>query len=164
MDDSLGDTVGTDITAILKGKEYKFSRLDLDDMAEFEEYIRRNRLRQYHDIFADADASNRAKMVMEILNTPLSTLDLIAEVDTMSGSRFMLWRSLQKNHREIELSNMGDLIDIDNLKEVRPILIKIGLVTAVPPVKGAEESPSTGSSASLSSLDTTGSPTGKSAG
>ena len=59
---------------------------------------------------------------------------------------------------------MGDLIDIDNLKEVRPILIKIGLVTAVPPVKGAEESPSTGSSASLSSLDTTGSPTGKSAG
>jgi hypothetical protein len=72
------------------GKEYTFTKIGLDALAEFNEWTNERNKRP--------------------IGHPIDIGETLDAVMTFDGMRWMLWRSLQDNHPEVELKTVGKLL------------------------------------------------------
>jgi len=126
MSDSLAETAGKGLTVNIKGKDYEIAVLTIDDLAEFEKYIKSERLGTFLKIAKDLDSKSRAEAIAAITAEHLTTSDLAEEMQSMTGTRFFLWRALIKKQPGLKLGEMGKLVDLDNFNEVSTMVQDIG--------------------------------------
>ncbi len=122
MSDNLSDMTNAGMDFEIGGKKYKLCKLTIDDMAEFEMYIRAKRVEEFLKISNKIDIKDRSQMIDAIFSSEINT----SEFETIGASRFFVWRSLKKNHPEIKLEEMGKILNMDNLAEVNKIVGRIG--------------------------------------
>ena len=116
--DSLANMAGKGTTVVIKGKEYILKPITIDDMADFESYLRSEKLKIYMSMTNGTNEVSRASVISEILNSPV---DLIEGSNSISGVRFFLHRSLKDNH-ELALGAMGALVDMANFGEMADLV------------------------------------------
>jgi len=124
----LPDMAGTARTVEIKGKEYKVSPLTIDDLAEFEVIVRsvRNKALLRSLEGSDLKDSLLAEAIGAAAARPVSLSDIDKNMGSMIGVRFLLWCALKKNHPELKLEEMGQLIDLDNFEEAAGIVAELG--------------------------------------
>jgi len=121
--DNLGDAVGMPKTITIKGKEYTFSPLTVNDYAELEEFIKSHRQEQIRKLKLPAEKEAEAL---------LATLDAdIDEIgDKLQVARYTWWLALRRNHKNLKLKDMGDLIDESVIEQINEVT---GVAEAGPP-------------------------------
>jgi len=123
---SLSDVTGKGIKIEIRGKEYELSVLTIDDLAEFESYIKSQRLRSFLEATEGLDEKIRIEGISKITSMHLTPEEMTEEMRSISGTRFFLWCSLRKKNPDIKLEEMGKLVDLDNLGEITTIINSIG--------------------------------------
>lgn len=113
--------------ATIKGKEYKLSVLSIDDLADFEKRVKQERLRDAIKGLREAgvEPDTVAKTAENMVEKELSAKELQKAMSTISGTRYLLWCALKRNH-DVKLEKMGDLVDLDNLDEMTEIVANLG--------------------------------------
>lgn len=124
----LPDMAGTPRIVEIRGKEYKASPLDIDDLAEFETIVRMERNKALLRSLKDSELENDviAEAIGATAAKPVSLSDIDKNMGSMIGVRFLLWCALRKNHPELKLEEMGKLIDLDNFEEAANIVSELG--------------------------------------
>ena len=124
----LAPIAGTSRMVKIKGKDYKVSPLTIDDLAEFEVIVRsvRNKALLRSLEGSDLEDSLLAEAIGAAAARPVSLKDIDKNMGSMIGVRFLLWCALKKNHPEVKLETMGELIDLDNFKEAAGIVAELG--------------------------------------
>ena len=121
MSDNISDMTDAGLELEISGKKYKLSKLSIDDFAAFEMYLRSERVANFLRVSKEININDRSKMIDAIFSSKIDP----SEFETISASRFFIWRSLQKNHPEIKLEEMGSVINMDNLTELQKIVDRI---------------------------------------
>lgn len=124
---NLDEVAGRPIVTKIKGKEYKLSLLNIDDLADFEKMVKQERLENAIESLKKAGASPETigAAFGNISTRELSGTELKAAMSSMSGTRYLFWCAL-KGNQDVKLSQMGDLIDLDNLEEMIKIIEVLG--------------------------------------
>ena len=121
VNDKLEDITGSGISVTIKGKEYKLGIFSMRDLADFRQYVKGQRVK----IIQATIVSMEEKLIL--INSVLdSNVNETKELQTMDGVTFMLWRSLQKYQPEITLTDVDNMIDLDNISEISNVLMNIG--------------------------------------
>lgn len=114
------EATGKGIEIMLRGQTYQLSPITVDDLAEFEKYIRDDRLKAVTEAAKDFPPDERREMVMAALLVPQSVL--IREISSIRGARFLIHRALLPNYPDMTLTDIGKLCGVDNLSEVMAFL------------------------------------------
>jgi len=125
---TLPDMAGIPRIVEIRGKEYKVSPLTIDDLAEFETIVRKERNKALLESLESSKL--RDSVIIEAIgataSSPVSLRDIDKHMGSMIGVRFLLWCSLKKNHPELKLEKMGQLIDLDNFEDALKIVSELG--------------------------------------
>ena len=124
----LAPIAGTARMVKIRDKEYKVSPLTIDDLAEFEVIVRsvRNKALLRSLEGSDLEDSLLAEAIGAAAARPVTLKDIDKNMGSMIGVRFLLWCALKKNHPEMRLETMGELIDLDNFEEAAGIVAELG--------------------------------------
>lgn len=100
---------GAPMTVEVKGKSYTISPLSVGDLFAFDNYVRS---RGVNAFLASEQAKllpddERARMVQQLCT---ADVDADALTETLEGAAWLCWRSLVKNHPEITLDEVAQLI------------------------------------------------------
>jgi len=121
VNDKLEDITGSGISVTIKGKDYKLGIFSMRDLADFRQYIKGQRVK----IIQATIVSMEEKLIL--INSVLdSNVNETKELQTMDGVCFMLWKSLHKYQPEITLTDVDNMIDLDNISEISNVLMNIG--------------------------------------
>jgi len=126
MGESLADVAGKGLTINIKGKDYELSVITIDDLAEFQKYIKSQRLKTFLEIAVELDSKTKAESISAIMAYQLTVEQMTEEMRTMEGTRYFLWASLKKKQPKIKLGEMGSLVDLDNFSDVATVIQGMG--------------------------------------
>jgi len=119
--DNLEDIAKSDITFEIKGKQYVLKVLTIRDLADFRQYIKGEKIKLVQNTVRDPE--ERIKLIQQIIN---SSIDETVEMGTMDGVCFLLWKSLVKEHKDLSLSQVDEMIDLTNIAEISTLLAQLG--------------------------------------
>ncbi len=102
------------------GKTYKFGVVGFVDYGDFVQYIKGQKIKLCEYI---EDKETRLQMVEKIMN---EQPDLEKEYGTVNGIIYIAWKAIQKHQPDIKLSDMNNLIDLNNFEKVSIILNNLG--------------------------------------
>lgn len=124
----LAPMVGKPKQVMIGGKEYTVSPLDIDDLAEFELFIKNERNRTISESLKGADIKEEliAQKIVESSARPIGIDEIDGAMRTISGVRYLLWFGLKKNHPELKLNEMGKLVTLANFEEASLIVAEMG--------------------------------------
>jgi len=124
----LADMVGAPKKVTIKGREYQVSPLTINDLAEFEAEVKKIRSEDIRKELKEAGLPDEivAQKIVENVSKSISMDDVTNAMGTMRGTRYLLWCALRKNHKELKLEDMGDLITLDNFDEATGIITQLG--------------------------------------
>ena len=122
LDDARRRTVQLDI----KGKSYTMTEFSARDLADFEKHVMEEKVRQFRELSEGMDESIRLKTMSEMIKTGLPDMEILDHMTTMSGSVFLLHRSLSYNHPGLTIEDMGELLDMSNLPEISLMIQSMG--------------------------------------
>lgn len=114
------EATGKGIEITLRGKTYKLTPVTINDLAEFETYIRNERMKIVSQAALGFPPDERREMVMDALTVTQSTL--LREINSIRGARFLIHRAMLQNYPDMKLEDVGQLCGVDNLPEVMAIL------------------------------------------
>ena len=126
--DSLAVAAGNGVSLDIKGETYHITPITIGDLADFESFIQSSQLKTFFESGATKymDADERKAIVVEICTGGLGEGVVAREMNTLSGVRFLLWKSLSRKHPNLTLEKVSSLVDINNLEEVAAIVQTIG--------------------------------------
>ena len=127
MTDKLEDISKSGISVEIKDKEYELSVLTIGDLADFRQAIKGKRIKLIQENIENTE--ERIILISKILD---SQIDETAEMGTMSGVCFLLWKSLQKKQKDLKLEDIDEMIDLGNIGEVSSVLTQLGGTIANP--------------------------------
>jgi len=127
MTDKLEDISKSGISLKIKDKKYELSVLTIGDLANFRQYIKGKRIELIQDNVKNPE--ERIALISKILD---SQIDETAEMGTMSGVCFLLWKSLRKKQKDLTLEDIDEMIDLGNIGEVSSVLTQLGGTIANP--------------------------------
>jgi len=150
MADSIANAAGTGVTVTIRGEDYKIRPLTVRDLAEFESYVRSKRIKA---LIGDGAAEGllpeeRTRLVRDLASTPPSTEEVSAEMSTLGGVAFLLWRMLRKDRPGLTLVEASELVGMDNLQEVSAVIEAVSGTDEGNPTAGA--GPASGSAGTTS--------------
>jgi len=114
------EATGKGIEITLRGKTYKLTPITVNDLAEFETYIRNERLKIVSEAAKGFESSERREMIMDALTVTQGVL--LREINSVRGARFLIHRAMLPNYPDMKLEDVGDLCGVDNLTEVMGVL------------------------------------------
>lgn len=114
--ESIAKTLNAAKEIELDGKKYKLSSVDLNDLAAFENHLKRQRIKDACD--SGMDKKDIREMVAQINREGVSPDELQDRINTMSGIRFLIWRCVVKHDPEVTEEYIGEKIDLQNMAEV----------------------------------------------
>lgn len=134
--DSLANAAGTPVTITLKGKKYKASPLTIGDLAEFESSIKSERLKVFMEGTAEKLLpEERTKIITDLCSQGIEEAEVVRQMTTLNGARYLLWRSLSKHDKKLTLDDVSNLVSMDNLLEITTIVQSLGGTEAENPPK-----------------------------
>jgi len=103
----------------LGGKTWKMSPPTVGDLVAFESYIRNKKLKDFLDSSKNAGLSSedRSNIISNILNT-VETEEQGSQLTSLGGVTFLLWKCLERNHPELSLLDVGNLITFDDVEQL----------------------------------------------
>ena len=124
----LSPIVGKGKQVTINGKEYTVSSLTIDDLAEFELFVKTERNRTISESLKQAGIKEElmAQKIVESSAMPIGIDEIDGAMRTISGVRYLLWFGLKKNHPELKLEKMGDLVTLENFEEASLIVAEMG--------------------------------------
>ena len=124
----LAPMVGKAKQVTINGKEYTVKPLDIDDLAEFELFIKKQRNKTVTESLKEAGIKEEliAQKIVESSAKPIGLNEIDGAMRTISGVRYLLWFGLKKNHPELKLDKMGDLVTLANFEEASSIVSEMG--------------------------------------
>ena len=117
MQDSLIMMSGIPRTVAIKDRDYVVNPLTIDDMAEFENYIKSERVKSIIVNTKGLDPNILRELIKDAMSEPTDN-----ELQSLKGIRFLLWRMLKDNKDVPPLDKMGQLVTMDNLSEIMGIV------------------------------------------
>ena len=116
---NLADTLGGNtITFNLLGKEYKGGQITLGDWADFQGYIQEqyseSLLRTAHSVYGDQIPTE----IFDKLSAPLSDDKIMDSAATVSGARYLLWKSLLNYNPNLTIDETGRMVELADVAEV----------------------------------------------
>lgn len=118
-----GAIVSDAIEVSLGGKTYRFSKIRLNDLRKFENWIRSERLRITLDAVGDSiNAEQRAKMVSEVLGSPV---DVTEELASMGGVGYLLWLSVAREQPDLKFDDFAGNLQIEDMRVLQTLLDKL---------------------------------------
>ena len=126
MAGDLAGIAGKGMSVNIKGKDYELSVLTIDDLAEFQKYVKTERLRAFLNVAKELEPKTKVDAIAAIIAQQLTVEQMTEEMRGMDGTRYFLWRSLLVKQPKIKLDQMGQLVDLDNFEEVATIVQSIG--------------------------------------
>lgn len=114
---------GLEIT--LKGEVYRITPLTINDLAEFEAFVKSQRLKVFLNATKGDDgltSKERIDTITKIASQEFTDTDIGEHMATITGTRFLMWRALSKEQPKLKLEDMGTLIDMNNFKEIADLL------------------------------------------
>lgn len=121
MGDKLENITASGIPITIKGKEYKLGAYGIEDLADFRQYIKGQRVKILQEVIIDS--AERIELISKVME---GNVDEMKELSNMDGVRFMLWRSLRKYQPKMTLADADKLIDLDNMVEMSNIIKNMG--------------------------------------
>jgi len=98
------------VTVEVDGQKYTLSPIGYSDLQALRSHIRSGRVR---DFLAVADAmpvGERIQVLADLAARSVTVDDLDAELGTVDGGIFLVWRALAKNHPDITLDDAQRLV------------------------------------------------------
>ncbi len=125
---TLPDMAGTPRTVEIRGKEYKVSPLDINDLAEFDTVVMKQRNKALLESLKDAELDNKviAEAIGATAAKPVSLSEINENMGSMTGVRFLLWCVLRKNQPNLKLEDMGNIVNLDNFGDAQEIVMDLG--------------------------------------
>ena len=131
------------VTMEIQGKDYTLKELTVDGLADFENFVRSQRLKIFMAAVEGMDPEEVSAARMDILRATLRGADLDSEMNTINGGRYIIYLALRDNPG-VTLASMSELITLENLGT---ILDAVNALSAESPnEKAVEESPGSESS------------------
>jgi hypothetical protein len=120
--DKMIDLSRESVDLVLKGKTWKISPPTVGDLVAFEAYVRNKNLKAYMEnaSLTKEDSIMKAKMISALMNESVP-----GELTTLDGVVFLLWRCLQRNHQELTLEIVGNMINLDEIPYVSELLASL---------------------------------------
>ena len=113
----LQDVLANAIPLTLDGKEWRFSKINLGMMADFEAAMAMRQLqRALEALGPEATHAEKASMIQQ-MRTVGSVADM-SLVYSAEGLRLMLYLALKDNHPEVTEAQVGHMITPDKLQEL----------------------------------------------
>ncbi len=125
--DNLEDISKSGIPFLIKGKKYFIGVLTIRDLADFRQYIKGGKIILIQKTVRDSQ--ERVKLIEQVLN---GSVDEDKEITTMDGICFLLWCALKKNHKDLTLEDVDNLVDLSNIAEVSTVLTQLGGIVNPP--------------------------------
>ena len=119
--DKLENMSKSEILFTIKGEEYVLSVLTIRDLADFRQYIKGEKIKLVQNTITNQ--IERVQLIERIIN---SSINETMEMTTMDGVCFLLWKSLSKKHKDLSLTQVDEMIDLDNIAEVSVVLAQLG--------------------------------------
>lgn len=120
IEEKIEDITQSPLEVELKGKIYKLGAIGFIDFGDFAQYIKSQRIKLVDCI---KDKELQLKMIEKIMYEPV---DLDKEYGTLNGICYMAWKAIQKYQPEVTLSDINQIIDLDNFEKVSIILGNLG--------------------------------------
>ncbi len=124
----LAPTAGKPKQVTISGKDYTVSPLTIDDLAEFELFVKGERNKTISESLKQAGIKEEliAQKIVESSAKPIGINEIDESMRTISGVRYLLWFGLKKNHPELKLDKMGKLVTLANFEEASAIVAEMG--------------------------------------
>lgn len=114
------------VTLTVGGEKYSFSPLTLDDFAEFEAWLKSEKLDRALKALGDKATSDERVQVVTMMTDEVSQLEVAKASGSMRGTRQMLWYSLRKSHPDMTREEAAALVNLDNLAEMTALVDQLG--------------------------------------
>ncbi len=115
---NLNDSVGTNVTITLAGDTYKATKLTITDWAEFEEFVHELRRSKIIQTAKDVYGDKLPDSVLDKALAPPTDDELGQMQASITGMRFLVWRSLITHNKGMTPKDVGSLITLDDIKEL----------------------------------------------
>ena len=107
------------------GNTYNFSALTYADFAEIENYVK---FREYHELAGKIDDKDILMKVMDrCLEKTITPDELDKEMNSLNVQLFLLYLSVNKQHHDLTLGKLGELVTIKSSQTITEQLMKISL-------------------------------------
>ena len=124
---SVGQLEARPVTITIGGRERPLAPLTLGDLADFERYLREQRVRELAASTADWPPNDRQQAMLRLLDGVLPLESLLAAMGTLDGLRWLLRRSLQRADPETAADDLS--ISIGEMQQaVSQLLAVSGLL------------------------------------
>ncbi len=132
---------GENITVELGGKEYTLSPITIGDLAAFEKRVKEEKLQRFLDVAlrVGMDKEERIEGITRILSIPFTSEDFATALSTIDGVRFLLFRSLRRNHKHFKIEQIDKMGNLEDLMTVVNSISNLGRMTESPPEPGASK-------------------------
>lgn len=142
---SVGKALNRPFKVMLAGKEYKIARITLDDLGDFEEWVRECRIRTARKALpAEGETraeteqlqAERGKMLHDLLCASSDQLHVHEEMNSMRGVAHLLYIALAR-HQEVTEQEVSELLTTDNFTEIATLMGEL-MRTGEPQIEGEE--------------------------
>ena len=125
MATSLESVAGAPAELVLAGgKVYRFTKLTLDDWAEFCDAIKLKRRAGVHD--AVLPGEDKRKLYAEIIRQTIDTDAMLAEAETLPGMKWLIHRALRKHHPELSADEAAEAVgSMERMAEVVGVIVDL---------------------------------------
>jgi len=110
----------------IQGESYTMTELSAKDLADFEKHVIEEKVAQFRELSEGMDEAVRLKTMSEMVKTGLPDMEVLDHTSTMSGSMFLLHRSLQYQHPDLTIQDAGELLNMSNASEISIMLHSMG--------------------------------------
>ena len=111
--DSIAKTLNAPIDIEFDGESYQLSSLDLNDLGAFENHLRKQRVKELCEL--DIPKKDIHDMVSAANRQAIGVDELMENIATINGLKYVIWRCIQKQKKDVTLDQIGSKIDLNKI-------------------------------------------------
>ena len=131
--DSLANAAGKGVTLTIRGEEYVVSPITLGDLADFESHVRSKQIKDFLASAGELSSEERKDVLTELVSRTIDQEKVSAEMTTLDGVRFLLWKALSRKRPKLTINDVSKLVDVQNLDEISAVVQALGGGVENPP-------------------------------
>lgn len=121
---------GSTIDIEVGGRLLKFSPITMGDLADFEAWIRSNKLKDAMSAMGESITQSDKIALIKAMQTGISDIDVMSELSSIRGIIHILWLSLRRN-QDITVDEVGRLFNVKSIGEMQAIVDQLAFTGEV---------------------------------
>jgi hypothetical protein len=114
--ESLAKTLNAPKEIELGGKTYKISALTLNDLADYEVYLKKVQCKSLTEL--DIPKKEMYAEIVKINNKSIDPDELVAGFQTMTGLRWLWWRVIHNHDDEVTIDSIAESVSMDRIGDI----------------------------------------------